>query len=360
MALVTTIPSISFSRNFPVLTVEAEGVTAIVLKKAAEVVLNELYYPDDTGIFTIDLADLLTSLLTIEIPTTTLQEQSGAVSQFTLSIGETDYTFTVLKGGVKDGVADMVAFVGENLLTWQPQVKKVKIDDQEFITFYAAEASLVWAKAWFLNNQVITVGSMVGGKCYTIDTTFNRLRSLFLPGYLPQMIDVWIEDRNNVKTWVQRYQLTDDHHEFDDLFLFENSLAGLDTIRFTGLRQERDEHELSSAKFDLETRDYYLEFNRVLNKTTGYFETRAASDWAREFFASVNRWWYQDGKWKRITVLKWEVVRTHNEINAYSFDFALSLQEPLRKIERSELPDPETPAAYDYNEDYNNDYLIKQ
>lgn len=365
MALVTTIPELVFSRNFPVLTVGASAATTVLLEMGTDTVLSEIYYPDDDDQFTIDLADLLTSLLTVAIPASLPAYQDTAAVDFTLTLTEgeeepEEHEFKVLKGGVNDGVSDMSAFLMANMLTWRPQVKRVKLDDPEYIDFYAEEACLVWAKAWFLTNPVITIGTLMGGKHHVIDATFSRLRSLFLPFYLPRWIDVWIEDRNSNKTWTQRYELTDDHDQFDDLFLFENSLGGLDTIRFTGKLNEKDLHDLNTALFGLEKLEYYLEFNRVMSKNTGLFLTQAESAWAREFFASTNRWWWNNGKWKRITVLSWEVERIYNEMSSFGFDFALSLQEPLRKVERGELTDPDPPAAYDYNEDYNNDYLIKQ
>ncbi|HNX87716.1 MAG TPA: hypothetical protein PKH58_01425 [Paludibacteraceae bacterium] len=365
MALVTIIPSLSFSRNFPVLVVNAEEVTTVVLKQGTETVLSESYYPDDSGHFEIDLADLLTSLLTVDIPQLP-GEQAGALAAFTITLTETgltaeEFSFTLIKGGVLNGVEDMDAFCAGNMLTWHPQIKRVKLSDSEFITYYAVEPALVKAKAWFLSNPVITVGAVLdAGHLHVINATFSVLRAMFPAYYYPRWIDIWIENQSGAATWVQRYELIDEYDQFDDLFLFENSLGGLDTIRFTGQLTEQEKHDQESAKFGLETRDYYLDFNRVMSKNTGLFQSQAESDWAREFFASTNRWWWKDGVWKKITVSEYTVERVYNDMRSYKFEFSLSQQEPLRNLAREVIPDPEDPYAFDFNDDFNHDYLIQQ
>jgi hypothetical protein len=143
----------------------------------------------------------------------------------------------------------------------------------------------------------------------------------------PYYIDCWIEDEGrDKKTYTQRYVLSDEYHEFDDLFAFENSLGGFDVIRFTGELGHGVNHEYKSALFDKDTMEYDLIFKKVFDKSTGYFRNGYELLWTNDFLASINRYHYVNSLPLRIVVNSFEAKDVKTELNHYSFNFSYSKQ----------------------------------
>jgi len=344
-------PALNFSANVAPLVVAAGGATAFVLKKDGYEILNEVYYPDNTGKFKVELKEIIDAVLWISIPGGINYSQTNAFANFTIYIdGILVCSFVCVKSGV-DGVAPLAeTFFKANFLTWQPQELKVNYEDTQYLTYFANEIINVKLKFYYLQNGVITshiaqYGSFSGGDCYTFTMKYSYLRSKCLPTTLkPGIIEVWVENASGSRlSYIQRYVLEDKYNRFDDLFLFENSLGGLDVIRFTGWKESKDDHKISSAVFNNITKEYELDYSRIYSKNTGYIETEAYRKWALDFFSSVNRYHIDGGLNKRIFVQKFNTKNVVAELNDFSFDFSYSDKDKFEIYSRlSELPAIET------------------
>jgi hypothetical protein len=325
--------------------------TSFVLKKNGVEILNEVYYPDNTNRFKVELKEIIDSTLYISIPTNNMYQQLNAYSTFTIFIDNIlSHTFIAVKSGMEGILPYASVFFKGNFLSWQPQLLKVKYQDPQWLTYYACVDCRIRVKYYYtVNNatatQETTLYTMNTGRCYTLNMKYSHLRGYMNPPTLkPTHIEVWAETLAGVKlSYVQRYQLTDAYDRFDDLFMFENSLGGMDVIRFNGWMENRDEHTVSTAVFNQLTKEYELEYNRVFNKNSGYIPTEAYRKWALEFFTTINRYHIADGLNKRIVVSKYDTKNTKGELNDFSFDFSYSEEDRYEQYSRmTTLPAVET------------------
>jgi hypothetical protein len=343
--------TLSFSGNVAPLVVSASGATSFVLKKNGIEMLNEVYFPDNSGKFKVDLKQLIDSTLSIDIPTVNMYQQLNAYATFTIFISNVlVHTFKVVKSGM-DGILPAAdTFFKGNFLTWQPQDMKVKYQEPQWLTYFATTECRIRVKYYYtLNNaaatQQTTLYTMSTGRCYSLNMKYSHLRGYMNPPTLkPYYIEVWAETLSGEKlSYVQRYQLTDAYDRFDDLFLFENSLGGVDVIRFNGWMENSDEHSVSTAVFNNITKEYELEYHRVFSKNAGYLNTETFRRWALDFFSTINRYHIVNGLNKRILLPKVDTKNTIGELNDFSFDFYYSEEDKYEQYSRlTELPAVET------------------
>lgn len=337
---IAALPSLMLSGNFPA-EVTFQGQTSPVsIYMNAELLMEEIYEPSASFIVTLKLRELLHSLLETSIPLTgDIIEQSASVADFEIHVegqqgGTGIYAFRLVKGGVDTADLDSTSFLQHNFLTWKPQVKKVRYTDPQWLTYYAVgESRLIIQASWLENDELVTsdpqlLYTLPDHKKCTLNVKFEKLWSPFiLEGRSPYYIDVWIADEGQDKlTYTQRYVLTDEFNEFDHLFVFENSLGGVDVIRFTGELENQAAHEFKTALFGNGTREYDLVVNRTFSKNTGYFRNAYELLWANDFLLCLNRWQYINGLPVRIVLKGMEAADIKTELNHYTFSYCFSEQ----------------------------------
>ncbi len=338
--VITDLPPLMLSGNFPS-EVTFQGQTSPVsIYMNGSLLLEEIYEPSENYIITLRLRDLLHGLLETSIPVTgDIVEQPASVADFEIHAeaeqgGPGIYPFRLVKGGIDSPEIDSTSFLLHNFLTWKPQVKKVRYLDPQWLTYYSVgESRLIIQATWLEGDEMTTSDPQLfytlpeHKKC-TLNVKFEKLWQPFeLEGRLPYYIDVWIADEGQDKlTYTQRYVLTDEYHEFDDLFVFENSLGGVDVIRFTGESENQTGHEFKNALFGDETREYDIFFNRTFTKNTGYFRNGYELLWTNDFLSSLNRHQYIAGLPVRIVLKSFEAKDVKTELNHYTFTFSFATQ----------------------------------
>lgn len=330
------------SGNFPE-EVTFQGNTSLVsIYMNGSLLLEELYEPNSNYIVTLHLRELFHSLLETTIPITEdvlIQEQSCA--DFRIDIpsqaGISSYSFRLVKGGIDSSITDSTNFLISNFLTWMPKVKKVKFLDPLWLTYYnVADGRLCYQATWQENgtlttSDIIVLHTLRTHQKYTFNVKFQKLWEKFtLDRRSPYYIDVWIADEAlDPFSYVQRFVLTDDYNQFDDLFAFENSLGGVDVIRFTGEFEASIEHEFKNAVFGKETRSYDILFNQLFTKNTGYFRNSYELLWTADFLSSLNKFQYFQDIPIRIILKSFEAKSIKTELNHYSFTYSLLKQSPF-------------------------------
>ncbi len=336
---IAELPDLILSGNFPEEVVFQDDTAIVSIYKNGVLLLEEEYVQSGNNVISLKLRDLLDGQLSTIVPVTgTLVDQSNSVADFEIHIPEQHgtgvYAFRLVKGGVNSEMVDSAAFLRSNFLSWMPRVKKVKYLDPQWLTYYAvAESRLFIQATWLENGELITSDpilfySLPYGRKTSMNVKFQLLWEQFADeDRAPYYIDCWIEDEGqDKKTYSQRFVLTDEYHEFDDLFAFENSLGGFDVIRFTGELSHGVNHEYKSALFDKDTLEYDLIFKKVFDKSTGYFRNGYELLWTNDFLASINRYHYVNGLPLRIVVNSFEAKDVKTELNHYSFNFSYSRQ----------------------------------
>jgi len=340
-------PSLSLSASIPPFVIQATSETVVQLYKNGDILLNEKYYPDQSGTFVIDLRFIVDAVLSLNIPTANVFLQTEAFAEFKLIAGSTSQTFTVVKSGIDEKYFQYaLGFLKQNFLTNQPRTMWVKYDDPQYLTYYTTELSKLMVLFHYDGNtQEVEIASMPSGSIYTVNVTFSYVRKKIVPVSLrPTHFDVYIKGQyNNYLSKKQRYILTDDYDEFDDLFLFENSKGGLDTIRFCGTLESKDDHKTEIAEFTDQSREFDFEFSRIYTKYSGKLDSELLRVWASEFLTSTNRYHYFGKKYKRIIVQKFDSKAIKGELNDFSFDFFYSDVAKYTPVQAdTDLLEPET------------------
>lgn len=301
--------------------------------------LEEVYYPDPSGRITIPLRAFFEAHLHApdlnDIPDTGL-----SLTPYTYYLDGTETgTFYVLPGGVASTAIDTALFLKSNFLTWQPQTRRVSYHEPQWLRYVALQAATVKVKAYFAAGDPVTVTlkELIELTQYSLDLNYGRIRGLF--DQQPTYYDVWVEAAGERLSFVQRYVLREDDADTVDFFVFENSLGGFDTIRFTGDRKEVAEAESLNAVFDGDTGEYGVDYSKAWLKQTGYIPDERTRVWVLEFFSSCRRYHLGADSLNRIFVTKPKLEATSGEAVGYEFTFAYSHQSKYLNIAREELPE---------------------
>lgn len=301
--------------------------------------LEEVYYPDADGRITIPLRAFFEAHLHAagvdEIP-----DEGSPLTAYTYYInGAEAGNCYVLPGGVAAQSIDTPLFLKSNFLTWQPQTRRVSYHEPQWLRYVAIHVCTAKVKGYFASGDPVTVTlkEMTAGRLYCLDMNYGRIRGLFEKQ--PVYYDVWVESDDGRLSFVQRYVLREEDSDSADYFVFENSLGGYDTIRFTGDRKEVGESESRNAVFDGDTFEYGIDYGKSWTKYTGYLPNERVRTWVLEFFSSCRRYHLADSSLERIYVSKPKLEATAGEASGYEFSFAYTHQSRYLNIARDELPE---------------------
>lgn len=302
--------------------------------------LAENYTPDTDGKVTIRLREFLERLLEIRIPSATnLYHQAEGYIQLTMQIdSEPPETFYVIKGGVQSlNVTDEEFIIG-HFLTWQEPAKKVKENDPEWLTYFpfvpeeggsggVGGSVTIKAVAHYSDgsSQTKELHILTPNQLYSLNCNWEFMLSGFSPG--PYKIDVYgVDTEESPVTNVQTFILSAESFQHEDIFLFANSIGGVDSIRFTGQLERVENFALDTAFYDREEREYFIDPQRTWTKNTGDFRSYYHLLWARDFFASPLRYRFYLGLLFRIIIDPRDLFSIRYELNNYTFRFRESEQ----------------------------------
>lgn len=315
------------------------------LMLGGETIIEEDYQPNADGVVEIDLRGVISqyvkfSLLGQDRWTQTVNEFSGYAYAMLLN------SFKVIPGGVRKLSYPAANWLMANWLTWQPQTKKVRWHQPEYLSYYYQEAGVV--KACFYpkegDPEEVTLYSEASGQLVTYNMEMAHLFSLssYDAEELYGLVDVWVEDAYGVRlTYVQRYVFTPDTRD-EHYFVAANSVGGLDTFCFTGARTLSPGIEHETAEQGETTINLPAEPRRSWSQNTGYLSVKEAV-WVWEFLSSSQCWALIDDNMEEI-VLDSSSIQSSDKQNLTSFDFAFELAEDGRHLRLDRNPDSLPPV----------------
>lgn len=340
MATVVQRPdNLNLLRNLKAYRIDTSSAVSFKLMKGASVIIEETYYPDGTDIVTIDIQEVVAQYLSVNLPTSNVYSQSEAAASFSAYVDDTFVnTFKVVSGGVRKLSDTASNFLRSSWLTWQPQTKKVRWNQPEYLSYYHENAGTVKAKFYPKqgNPEIVTIHSASAGdyKSYNMEMAHLFSMSSYDADELYGLVDVWVESSGNRDSWVQRYVFNpasrDEHY-----YMCVNSLGGIDTFCFTGARSLSPSISHESAEQAEKKITITNDPERGWSQNTGYVgKTEAA--WLWEFFASQKQWSVIDANVEEI-ILDTSSIKASDKANLNSSDFSFTLAEEgkLMKIERS-------------------------
>ena len=337
--------TLSLSRNLKELIISTSSEISLQLLKGDSLLLEETYLPDVNNRVHVDLADIVTSTLSLTMPSgdAVSTSQSSVYSDFTVKVDGTSVAeFTAVRSGVERFSDTAANFLTANWLTWQPQVKEVLHDQPEWLTYYPASGSCAcYARFYYTDGTSGEIKVCDVSQCVSINTRFSKLWALDESGKERYgVIDVYIKDAQGLRlTYVQRYVLCS-QGALDEVYLCENSLGGLDTFRFYGDRKLVPEIGYTSLLLDNSYTAADPDLSRKWSQNTGMLTGREC-EWCWELFRSSAAYHLYRGAILPIVLDASSVEKSAMSVlAAYSFDYRYASDLGLLNVVRSEnLPE---------------------
>ena len=337
--------TLSLSRNLKELIISTSSKISLQLLKGDSLLLEETYLPDVNNRVHVDLADIVTSTLSLTMPSgdAVSTSQSSVYSDFTVKVDGTSVAeFTAVRSGVERFSDTAANFLTANWLTWQPQVKEVLHDQPEWLTYYPASGSCAcYARFYYTDGTSGEIKVCDVSQCVSINTRFSKLWALDESGKERYgVIDVYIKDAQGLRlTYVQRYVLCS-QGALDEVYLCENSLGGLDTFRFYGDRKLVPEIGYTSQLLDNSYTAADPDLSRKWSQNTGMLTGREC-EWCWELFRSSAAYHLCRGTILPIVLDASSVEKSAMSVlAAYSFDYRYASDLGLLNVVRSEnLPE---------------------
>ena len=349
---------------------------SFTLQFGGETILDEVYMPTLAELTTEDLYggpgggngslvsyvriavnEIIDRLLDIVIPANgvAVTQQPTGVGDFTATIdGGTPIVFRVIKGGIAElNLMTANPWLDLHWLTWQPQIKEVLQMAPEWLGIYPITGGNVQATAYFTDGTSHSgvLATLTAGLLYTIDTSWPAMASW--SGGEPAAWDVWYDGGSGLP--VQRYLLrypTDEEH----LFVWVNTLGGVDSMSFTGYCEEDEKLEHKNLIYNDEViAEYDLDKPREYRQATGFLDEDERL-WIKDFFYSRKKFRVRpDGSFggvftvKSIAVVSSKVISNSadDEFN-FEFTYRLGVDEQRINLDRTTgaLPPPEGLSAF--------------
>lgn len=339
MTIVQQPDSLSFCGNLKDFIITGESELSFSLYSGSTILIAETYTAYNNKII-IPCKKVIEQQFTICLPDTDVFVQTRGVLDFNAHIGDTTVSFRVIKGGIGDAAEVSTVFLKSQFLTLQPQQKQTLTWQPEFLNYYTQEQCRLKLRAYFADgtNEEKYIADMETGKLYTIDLSFLKVNGKFEKqvGYY----DAWIENTaGNRLTYIQRYILT---HPKDNsqIYVFENTLGGLDSVCFTGLFSEKLETNGNITTINDESSDSDIDFSVIYEQNTGYIPTFEYIRWLRGFFLSCQRYHVTDS-FRKIYIEESENTFRLTELNSYTFGFRYSRQGKYDFVTRNQEMLPE-------------------
>lgn len=319
-----------------------EGVTGSLTFKLYMddvVIVNEVYEAE-SGKVRIRCKDVMDYFLSVSLPPadTDYIIQTLAVRKFRAEIDDRTLVFTVVKGGISNAAETSGVFLKTQFLTLQPQEKRIVTHQPEYLSYYGVVAGKVKIRAYFPDgSEEKYILDVVKGNLYTINVSYLNIFGKFEKAL--GCYDVWVEDvEGNRLTYIQRYVLGPSNVE-TNVYLFENTLGGIDTVVFSGKFTEKIQTSGTVTTMLEESNDSDIDLNFSCEQNTGFVPSIDYARWLRGFFVSKCRY-HVLGVLRRIYLRESENGFSVNSLNDFTFEFFYSKQTKYDVVTRNkdELP----------------------
>ena len=326
---------LSFAGNVNDFVIE-DVAKSLVFKLSVDgmVIVDEVYVAEG-GEVRVSMKDIVDCFLSISIPRADSDYiiQSLAVKKFKAEIEDSVIEFTVVKGGISNVAESSAVFLKTQWLTLQPQEKRIVMHQPEYLSYYAVVTGSVKMTVYFADGSANeTLLALEAGNLYTVDVSYLKISSKFERAV--GCYDVWIENESGQRlTYVQRYILSTSNSAAN-VYLFENTLGGIDSVVFSGDFTEKIQTEGTVTTVLEESTDSDIDLNFSCEQNTGFIPSIDYARWLRGFFVSKQRY-HVSGALRRIYLRESENGFTKNSLNDFTFEFFYSKQTKYDVVTRN-------------------------
>ena len=337
MAILNSYPhSFCLAGNIQPIVVESSSPIVFKLFKGDVLLLDESYTPDAFGQIEIDIRDVVYNSLSFNFPNANIYLQSNVSAVYSLHVDNIVKTFTAVKATVRSFVGDASNFLSSHFLTFQPQAKRTLYSQLEYITYYAVQQCSLVCR--YLDNNVVKIinlASFEAGKVYTVNVSYAHIASLIAPAVAPNFFDIYVFTAEKI-SYTQRYYLYD-NSLFDDHFLFENTLGGLDSVVLSGMTDKSYSAEFKIANYGRLNRQLPAEDKYVFSKNSGYL-TSYELKWLYDLYSTKSqnkKYVITEGQLSEIVISSLDLSdKTNDDLKSFKIDYTLSDYDYQQSIDR--------------------------
>lgn len=337
MAILISYPnSFCLAGNIQPIVVESSSPIVFKLFKGDVLLLDESYTPDPFNKVEIDIRDVVYNSLSFNFPNTNIYQQPNVSAVFTIHVDAIVKTFTAVKAAVRSFLGDASNFLLSHFLTSQPQAKRTLYSQLEYITYYAVQQCTLVCR--YIDNNIvktINLASLDPGKVYTINVSYAHIASLIAPAVAPNFFDIYVYTTEKI-SYTQRYYLYD-NGLFDDHFLFENTLGGLDSVVLSGITEKSYSSEYKAASYGRMNRQLPAEDKFVFSKNSGYI-TSYEIKWLYDLYSTKSqnkKYVINDGQLSEIVINTLDLSdKTNDDLKSFKFEYALCDYNYQQSIDR--------------------------
>mgnify|MGYP000002237995 CR=1 FL=1 len=341
MAIIQQPDSLCFSGNLKDFIISGFNEISFILKSGDLILINEVYTADNNRI-EISVRDVIEQQLSVVLPSPDddIFIQNNAYKSFQAHIGSTVVNFIAVKGGIGDIAETSAVFMKTQWLTLQPQQKHTYFNQPEWLNYYTGQVCRVKVKAYYLYGRVEEkyIADLEADKLYTLDVSYSKISEKFVEQIL--YYDIWIEDADRRRlTYMQRYVLSPTKDKAQ-VYIFENTLGGIDSVRFEGNFTEKLTTTGIIASLREVSSDSDIDFSVIYKQNTGYLPSLEYARWLRGFFFSKQRYHVTDS-FRKIYIEESENSFSVMDLNSYTFEFRYSKQTKYDNVIRNNEDLPE-------------------
>lgn len=337
--------ALSLLGNMKTFIVSADADVSFTLtdKKTGDTVFQHVYQPDAAGRIEINVTSAIEPLLTFTFRADrNYWEQSSLMRTFLATIDSAEYSFKVIRGGVRNLADTAENFLRGNFLTWQAQTKGVTAYSPEYLTYYASSRCYVNVLVHFANQpdvpHLYTLYTLYPGIIWTFRVDYTKIYGLVNKAIA--YYDVIIQEPNGgpILTYTQRYYAQGIRSEQERWYLFENSLGGIDCLRAYGDTSLNAEHTHNQAEIEDTATEYRVDTERKYTQHTGHLD-KTERLWLLDFFPAKKKYIYIDNHLEEIVLTESSVEYRQKELpSQYAFTFRFADVRPYLNLPRTTTP----------------------
>jgi hypothetical protein len=256
--------------------------------------------------------------------------------------------FSVIKGGLESLPSgfEIESFLRYNFLTWQTQEKKIITRQPEWLTHYYQDNDRLVIRLYYKDEEgeIIQSDHLLFmpdsyNLIYTVNVSFPYIAGQY-PDINILFYDVFIVNDDDVRvSYIQRY-LPIPEGDNDEIYVFENTLGGIDTLLCTGKREI-----LTSSSTDIITigeteRELEVDNNLKYRQYTGFIETKNQVFFLIDFFLSKKRYHFSDFTFRVILIPEQEQSWKKDNPSGFFFEYKYEKKTGYNFVNRMDsLPD---------------------
>ena len=283
ITIVQNITGIHFSRNLPLLKIDANEVVNFQLFDADNALIySDDLIPDVNNSIDLDLSTIVDDYSAFALPYY-LMAQAYDISQFTWNINSGSFTgsFKAIRGKIEYFQQNTAYYLAHNFLTFHQGERITGAQFPEFLNYYASEVCDVIA---MVNGIAYTLYTLTPNKLNVFDVCTTVIEDKV--GFKVNAFSILITNGTTVLVQSVDYRVS--RSKYTNAYLFFNGTGGIEVFTCTDVFAENSTTEFNIATIDDVRFEVDAIQQHISSQSCGLFLTENYN-FIADFFASSDR-----------------------------------------------------------------------